>query len=54
MSAGPLKIGYSGWSGWVACEITVEKNMFEKVGVAVELGWFDCLAGMIEIVVNEG
>jgi NitT/TauT family transport system substrate-binding protein len=42
----PLKIGYSDWPGWVAWEIAIEKNMFEKVGVDVEFEWFDYVASM--------
>ncbi len=45
-SAEPLKIGYSDWPGWVAWEIAIEKNMFEKVGVDVEFEWFDYVASM--------
>jgi NitT/TauT family transport system substrate-binding protein len=45
-SAEPLKIGYSDWPGWVAWEIAIEKNMFEKVGVDVQFEWFDYVASM--------
>lgn len=45
-SAEPLKIGYSDWPGWVAWEIAVEKDMFSKAGVEVELEWFDYVASM--------
>jgi NitT/TauT family transport system substrate-binding protein len=45
-SAEPLKIGYSDWPGWVAWEIAIEKNMFDKVGVDVQFEWFDYVASM--------
>ncbi len=41
-----LKIGYSDWPGWVAWEIAIEKDMFEKAGVDVEFEWFDYVASM--------
>jgi len=44
--AGPLKVGYSDWPGWVAWEIAIEKGMFEKAGVDVEFEWFDYVASM--------
>jgi NitT/TauT family transport system substrate-binding protein len=44
--AAPLKIGYSDWPGFVAWEIAIEKNMFDKVGVEVEFEWFDYVASM--------
>ena len=42
----PLKIGYSDWPGWVAWEIAIEKDMFEKAGVDVQFEWFDYVASM--------
>ena len=45
-SAQPLKIVYSDWPGWVPWEIAKQKGFFEKVGVEVELLWFDYGAGM--------
>lgn len=45
-AAQPLKIGYSDWPGWVAWEIAIEKDMFEKAGVDVEFEWFDYVASM--------
>lgn len=42
----PLKIGYSDWPGWVAWEIAIEKDMFEKAGVNVQFEWFDYVASM--------
>ncbi|WP_419813462.1 ABC transporter substrate-binding protein [Bacterioplanoides sp.] len=44
--AEPLKIGYSDWPGWVAWEIAIEKDMFDKAGVEVEFEWFDYVASM--------
>lgn len=45
-SAEPLKIGYSDWPGWVAWDIAIEKNWFEKEGVNVQFEWFDYVASM--------
>jgi NitT/TauT family transport system substrate-binding protein len=44
--AGPLKIGYSDWPGWVAWEVAVEKGWFEEAGVDVQFEWFDYVASM--------
>ena len=46
LSAEPLKIGYSDWPGWVAWEVAIEKDWFEKAGVEVEFEWFDYVASM--------
>lgn len=45
-AAGPLKIGYSDWPGWVAWEVGVEKGWFKKAGVEVKFEWFDYVASM--------
>jgi NitT/TauT family transport system substrate-binding protein len=45
-AAGPLKIGYSDWPGWVAWEIAIEKQMFKEEGVEVVFEWFDYVASM--------
>lgn len=45
-SAEPLKIGYSDWPGWVAWEVAIEKDLFEKAGVDVKFEWFDYVASM--------
>ena len=45
-AAGPLKIGYSDWPGWVAWEIAIEKQMFKQEGVEVVFEWFDYVASM--------
>ena len=34
--AGPLKIGYSDWPGWVAWQIAIEKDWFKEAGVDVK------------------
>ncbi len=46
LEAKPLKIGYSDWPGWVAWEVAIEKQWFDKAGVEVEFEWFDYLASM--------
>jgi NitT/TauT family transport system substrate-binding protein len=46
MAAGPLKIAYSDWPGWVAWEVGIEKGWFKKKGVEVEFSWFDYVASM--------
>ncbi len=45
--AGPLKIGYSDWPGWVAWEVGIEKGWFEEAGVDVQFEWFDYVASMV-------
>ena len=44
--AGPLKIGYSDWPGWVAWEVAIEKEWFKEEGVDVKFEWFDYVASM--------
>jgi NitT/TauT family transport system substrate-binding protein len=46
VNAGPLKIGYSDWPGWVAWEVGIEKGWFKEAGVDVEFEWFDYVASM--------
>jgi len=46
LAAGPLKIGYSDWPGWVAWQVAVEKGWFKEVGVDVKFEWFDYSASM--------
>jgi NitT/TauT family transport system substrate-binding protein len=45
-NAGPLKIGYSDWPGWVAWEVAIEKGWFKEAGVDVSFEWFDYVAAM--------
>ena len=45
-NAGPLKIGYSDWPGWVAWEVAIEKGWFKEAGVDVSFEWFDYVASM--------
>jgi len=45
-AAGPLKIGYSDWPGWVAWEVAIEKGWFKEAGVEVQFEWFDYVASM--------
>lgn len=45
-AAGPLKIGYSDWPGWVAWEVGIEKGWFKEEGVDVKFEWFDYVASM--------
>jgi len=35
-AAGPLRIGYSDWPGWVAWQIAIEKDWFKEAGVDVK------------------
>ena len=44
--AGPLRIGYSDWPGWVAWEVAIEKGWFKEAGVDVKFDWFDYAASM--------
>jgi len=39
-AAGPLKIGYSDWPGWLVWEIAKQKGLFKEAGVEVDLVWF--------------
>lgn len=45
-AAGPIRIGYSDWPGWVAWEIGLEKGWFKEAGVEVKFEWFDYVASM--------
>ncbi len=45
-AAGPLKIGYSDWPGWVAWEVAIEKGWFKEAGLEVQFEWFDYVASM--------
>ncbi len=45
-AAGPLKIGYSDWPGWVAWQVAIEKGWFKEAGVEVKFEWFDYSASM--------
>jgi NitT/TauT family transport system substrate-binding protein len=40
-SAAPIKIGFSAWPGWFPWQIAVEKGLFAKNGVNVEMVWFE-------------
>ncbi len=46
LQAGPLKIGYSDWPGWVAWDIAVQKGWFKEAGVDVEFIWFEYVPSM--------
>jgi NitT/TauT family transport system substrate-binding protein len=46
LAAGPLKIGYSDWPGWVLWEVAIEKGWFKEAGVDVKFEWFDYVASM--------
>lgn len=45
-AAGPLKIGYSDWPGWVAWQVAIDKGWFKEAGVDVKFEWFDYSASM--------
>ena len=45
-AAGPLRIGYSDWPGWVIWEVAIEKGWFKEAGVDVKFEWFDYVASM--------
>jgi NitT/TauT family transport system substrate-binding protein len=44
--AGPLKIAYSDWPGWVAWEVAIQKGFFKEAGVDVEFKWFEYVPSM--------
>lgn len=46
LEAGPLRVGYSDWPGWVAWEIALEKGWFEEAGVDIQFFWMDYVASM--------
>ncbi len=46
LSAGPLKVAYSDWPGWVAWEIGIQKGWFREEGVDVKFEWFDYVPSM--------
>jgi len=46
VQAGPLRIGYSDWPGWVAWQVAIEKGWFKEAGVDVKFDWFDYAASM--------
>jgi NitT/TauT family transport system substrate-binding protein len=46
LAAGPLRIGYSDWPGWVAWEVAIDKGWFKEAGVDVKFDWFDYAASM--------
>ncbi len=45
-AAGPLRIGYSDWPGWVAWQVAIDKGWFEEAGVDVAFQWFDYSASL--------
>ncbi len=45
-AAGPLKIGYSDWPGWVAWQVAIDKGWFKDAGVSAEFVWFDYSASL--------
>jgi len=45
-AAGPLRIGYSDWPGWVAWQVAIEKGWFKDAGVDVAFQWFDYSASL--------
>jgi NitT/TauT family transport system substrate-binding protein len=52
-AAGPLKIAYSDWPGWVAWEIGIQKKWFEEEGVDVEFIWFEYVPSMDAFAANK-
>ena len=44
--AGPLRIAYSDWPGWVAWDIAVQKGFFKDAGLDVELIWLEYVPSM--------
>jgi NitT/TauT family transport system substrate-binding protein len=46
VQAGPLKIAYSDWPGWVAWDVGVQKGWFKAEGVAVDFVWFEYVPSM--------
>jgi NitT/TauT family transport system substrate-binding protein len=40
-TAGPLRIGYSDWPGWVAWQVAIDKGFFAKLGVDVSFVWLE-------------
>ncbi len=44
--AGPLKIAYSDWPGWVAWQVGIEKGWFKEAGVDVDFEWFEYVPSM--------
>lgn len=44
--AGPLKVAYSDWPGWVAWEVGIQKGWFKDAGVDVEFIWFEYAPSM--------
>src|SRR5215471_6393329 len=37
----PITLGYSAWPGWFPWKVAEEEGIFDKVGVKVQLKWFD-------------
>ncbi len=44
--AGPLRIAYSDWPGWVAWEVGIQKGWFKEEGVDVDFKWFEYVPSM--------
>src|SRR5262245_22576292 len=40
-SGEPITLGYSAWPGWFPWKVAEEEGIFDKVGVKVQLKWFD-------------
>jgi NitT/TauT family transport system substrate-binding protein len=45
-AAGPLRIGYSDWPGWVAWQVAIDKGWFAQAEVDVAFQWFDYSASL--------
>ena len=46
LHAGPLKIAYSDWPGWVAWQVAIDKGWFKEAGVDVSFEWFEYAPSM--------
>jgi NitT/TauT family transport system substrate-binding protein len=44
--AGPLRIAYSDWPGWVAWQIAIEQRYFEQAGLDVSFLWLGYVASI--------
>ena len=40
-SEAPVRLGFSAWPGWFPWQVSQERGLFAKAGVAVSLQWFD-------------
>jgi NitT/TauT family transport system substrate-binding protein len=44
--AGPLKVGYSDWPGFVAFQVAIDKGWIKQAGIDVAFEWFDYSASL--------